>query len=305
MAHIATIGTATATTAVSSLAITLTAGAASGHTVVGAVVWESSSGTIPGVSVTDSRGNTWAADVSAGAGGNVTVACAIIRARVATALQAGDTVTITITGGTRNRWAAQLDDFDDVNTTPLDVTAHNDNPGSSTALSSGTTAATVQAYELDYAVFGFALPSARTVTIPAGWSGSAQVATAAGSANRGLQAIWRYTAATGTQQGTITLDQASTYCGAIATYKATSLAPPVARVSQVSLDIPPPGVAAVARVSQVSMQAPPGVIGVARIAQAKLRAPTHARQAPYSGIKYATAGVLVDSAIRAARDGTV
>jgi hypothetical protein len=201
---------------------------------------------------------------------------------------------------------AQLDDFDDVNTTPLDASAHNDNPGSSASLSSGTTAATAQTYELSYAAFGFGLPAARTVTIPSGWAGSAQVATAAGSANRGLQAIWRYTAATGTQQGTITLDAASVYCGAIATYKATSTAPPVGRVAQVKLQAPRPAVPPVSRVSRVRLQVPIGVIGVARVAQLKFRVPAAEGQAPYSGIKYVTAdGALVDSSISAAQDGAV
>jgi hypothetical protein len=308
MTHVATIGTATAITAVSSLAIPVTAAVPTGRTVIGAVAWESTAGTIPTISsITDSRGNTWTVTPDAAAGGasNVTVATVIIRARITTALQAGDTVTVTISSGTRTRWVAQLDHFDDVNTSPLDKTAHNDNPGSSTALSTGATTATAQNYELLVAAFAFGLPAARTVTIPGGWSGGAQVATAAGSTNRALQLVWQYSAATGTQQGTITLDAASTYCGAIATYKATSLAPPVGRVSQVKLTIPPPGVASVGRVSQVKLQVPPGAIGVGRVSQLRLTVPALAGQAPYSGLKVAAGGTLKNASIRAPRDGTV
>ena len=47
MAHVATIGTATSSSAVSTLSATLTAAASTGHTVVGAVVWESGAGSIP------------------------------------------------------------------------------------------------------------------------------------------------------------------------------------------------------------------------------------------------------------------
>lgn len=308
MTHIATIGTATATTAVSSISITLTAGAAVGHTVTCAVGWESSAGTVPTVSaVTDSHGNTWTVtpDAAAGGNGNATVAAVLLHARVTTALQAGDTITVTVSSGTRTRWMAQVDDFDDVNTSPLDVTARNDNPGSSTALSTGTTGSTAQAYELTVGVLAFALPSARTVTIASGWSGGPQVATAAGSSNRAIQVIWRYTSTVGTKSGSITLDQASTYCGLIAAYKATSLAPPVGRVSQVKLQVPAPAIPAVAHVSQVKLQVPVGAVGVVRVAQAKLRVPRLPDQAPYSGIKYADNGALVDAALSAARNGTV
>ena len=131
------------------------------------------------------------------------------------------------------------------------------------------------------------------------------VATTAGATNRGLQVIWRYTSTVGAESGTVTLDQASTYCGLIAAYKATSLAPPVGRVSQVKLQVPAPTIPPVAHVSQVKLQVPVGVIGVVRVAQAKLRVPRAAGQAPYSGIKYADSGVFVDAALSAARDGTV
>lgn len=291
---------ATATSTVS-----VTAAVPTGHTLIGVICWESSAGSVPTItSVTDSRGNTWTTTPDVSVNAATTLAVAIIHARVTTALQAGDTITITISGGTRSRWCTQIDEFDDVNaTTPKDKSASNA-PGSSAALSSGVTTATAQAYELLYAAFGFG--SGRTVTIPAGWSGGAQVVTSAGSTERALQAVWKYATATGTQESTLTLNSASTYGGVISTYKATALEPPVGRVSQVKLTVPPPGIPAVAHVSQVRLETPAGVIGVARVAQVKLRAPTRDGQAPYSGIKHATdSGVLVDSTISAARDGTV
>jgi hypothetical protein len=277
------------------VSVTVTAAVVAGHTLFGAICWESTAGTVPTItSITDSRGNTWTTtpDVSVNAG--TTLALAIIRARVTTALQAGDTITITISAS-RSRWAIQVDEFDDVNTAPLDKTASNA-PGSAAALSSGVTAATTQAYELDYVALGFG--TGRTVTIPSGWSGGAQVATSAGSTDRALQVIWRYTSGAGTQEGTLALSSASTYGGVIGTYKATSLLPPVARVSQVKLQTPPPGVPAVARVSQVRLQVPPGVIGVARVAQVRLQVPALPGQAPYSGLKAITSdGKLINATI--------
>lgn len=303
MTHVATIGTGKSNTAVSSLAVTLTAGAAAGHTVVGAVAWESSAGTIPTIaSITDTRGNTWVVDVLAGGAGNVTDAVMVFHGRVATALQTGDTITVAISGGTRSRWAMQVDDFDDVTVSPIDKTAHNDNPGASTALSSGVTAATSQPYELLYAAFAF--PSARSPSVSSPWSGGPDVETTAGSADRALQTIWRYSSTTGTKEGTLTLGSNGTYCGAIATYKATNLSPPVARVSQVKLSVPQPGAAKVARVSQVKLSLPQAPTGVARVSQVKVTVPAAAGQLPYSGLKAITSsGTFVDGGLAIVQDG--
>jgi len=294
MTHIASY-TKTENASTTTSTLTLSSGVSSGHTLMAAVCWEASAGTLPTISsVVDSRGNTWTTtpDVSALAG--TTLAVAILRARVTTALLTGDTITITLSAS-RSRWAWQVDDFDDVNTSPKDQTASN-SPGSSASLSSGTTTATAQAYELLYAVYGFG--TGRTVTIPAGWSGGAQVATSAGSTDRAMQAVWKYANATGTQQSTLTLSSASTYAGGIVTDKATSLTPPTANVSQVKVIVPQPVVPPVAHVSQVKVIVPQAVIGDVHISQVKVRVPTKAGQAPYSGMKFLNAsGKFIDGAI--------
>jgi hypothetical protein len=218
MPHAALVGTGIVNSSSTTGTVTVATAVPAGQTVCGAIAWESAAGSIPTISsVADSRGNTWATDISAGGAGNVTVAVAIFSARIATALQVNDTITVTISAA-RVRWAMQYDAFDDVLVSPLDKTAHNDNPGSASSLDTGTTAATAQPYELDYAAFGFS--AARTATIPAGWDGTAQVNTTAGSSDRALQVTYRYTAATGTQQGTLSLDSAGVYAACIATYKA-------------------------------------------------------------------------------------
>lgn len=215
---------------------TLTTGSVvpTGRTVTVAVVWESGAGTVPTATVTDDRSNTYTVDVPAGANGNTTVALAIARGRVTTQLEIGDDITVTLDGETRTRWALQADSFDDVDASPLDETASNNNPGSATALSSGTTATTAQAYELAIAAFG--LGAGRDITIPEGWSGTASVETNAGSTDRALQVIYKYTSATGTQEGTLTIDPASTYAGCIATYTATEIS--------TDTSAPPPGLRA-------------------------------------------------------------
>lgn len=308
MSHIATIGTNVATTGVSTLSATVTAGVLSGHTVLGAIAWESAAGSVPTItSITDSRGNTWTTtpDVSAGGSLNTTAALVIVRARIMTALQVGDTITVTISGGTRAKWAMQFDDFNDINVTPLDKTATTGNTApSSAALSTGATAVTSQGYELLYAAFetGFN----KTFTIPSGWSGGAKVETGTTSGNRDLQVIWKYQTTAAAETGTVTIDTASTYAACIATYKATNPAPPVGRVSQVRLAVPQATAPAIVRVSRVSFQVPVGVIGVVRVAQVQMKAPTLTGQAPYSGVRFlGDDGVLYNSIIKSVVNGTI
>ena len=223
MAHTGRVGTGTVTTGTVTGTITVASAVAIGSTVIVGVGWEAGAGggipTITGV--TDSRGNTYTVDVSAGAAGNTTVAITIGRGAVTTALQVGDTITVTISGATRNRWPLVAEAFDDVLTSasPLDKTQHNDNPGNAGSLVTGSTAATAEARELVVALFGFG--SGRTVTVDTanGWSGGGKVETAAGSADRAVQLVWKYVTVTGVQQGTLTVAPSSTYAGAVATYK--------------------------------------------------------------------------------------
>lgn len=224
MGHLGTVGTATQNTSASTVSITLTAAVPAGATILVGIVWDSPTpGAVPAIaSVTDTGGNAYTTTPDASINAGTTVSCAILRGRVTTPLAAGGTITVTISGGTRGRWAMQADAFDDViASSPLDKIATNA-PASNTVLSSGVTAATAQASELAIAIFGFG--GGRTVTDLGGWSGGAKVETTAGSTDRGMQVIHRYVSATGPQEGTITLSTASTYVGAISTYRAS--APP-------------------------------------------------------------------------------
>lgn len=306
MAHLGTIGTKTQSSASSGVAITLTAAAAVGSTVLVSVIWEAGGGTgVPTISaVTDFRSNTYSTtpDVTAGGASNSTVAGAVLRTRVTTALQVGDTITVTISGGTRSRWAMQADAWDDVDASPLDKTATTGNTApSSASLSTGTTAATAQAHELVYAIFGFG--SGRTVTIPGGWTGGAKVETSAGSTDRALQVAWKYVNTTATQEGTLTLSSSSTYAAAAATFKYTPTDPPVAQVSQLKLEVPLPSDAPVAHVSQLKLEVPQAVTGVVQVSQLRLTVPAAAGMPPYSGIKAKVDGKLWNASIWAADPG--
>lgn len=296
MGHLGTLGTKTENASASSSTITLTAGAAVGSTVLVGIAWESAAGSVPTISAaTDSKSNTYTTtpDVSVNAG--TTVAVAVLRARLTTALVSGDTITVTVSGGSRGRWAMQADGFDDVNTSPLDKTASNA-PGSSASLSTGVTSATAQAFELVYAAFGFG--SGRTVTIPGGWAGGAKVETSAGSGDRALQVVHKYVSTTGTQEGTLTLSSSSTYGAGIATYKYTPTDPPVARVSQLKLEAPLPSDAPVARVSQLKLEVPAAVVGRVQVSQLRLIVPAAPGQAPYSGLKAKVGGKFWDATLQ-------
>ena len=298
MAHLGTLGTKTENASATSSTITLTAGAAVGSTVLVGIAWESAAGSVPTISAaTDSKGNTYTTtpDVSANAG--TTVAVAVLRARLTTALVSGDTITVTVSGGSRGRWALQADGFSEVNTSPLDKTTSNA-PASSASLSTGVTTATAQAFELVYCVFGFG--SGRTVTIPGGWTGGAKVESSAGSGDRALQVIHKYVNATGTQEGTLALSSSSTYAAGVATYKYTPTAPPVLQVTRLRLEVPLPSNAPVLQVNGLRFEVPAAVTGVVQVTGLRLIVPSAPGQAPYSGLKAMVDGKLWDSEIWAA-----
>lgn len=218
MPHQGRLGTATAEESQTSTAIPVGQAVPAGHTVLGAVAWSQDSASIPAItSVTDSRGNAYTVDAAAGAG-NSTASCSIFRARVATALQSGDSITVTISSP-RIRWCLQADAFDDLIAAPLDRTAANDTPASSSSLSTGTTLPTQQAKELAYAAFAFGRGGDQDITGVGGWNAGPQVATAAASARRGLQVAHVYLDAAGAVEGTATTDAATTYSGCVATYR--------------------------------------------------------------------------------------
>lgn len=220
MGHLGTVATlAYGGTGVSSRTITISLAVPKGGTVLGTMVWESSDNTVPTIaSIVDTRGNTWVIDEQV-AGGS-TVAVALLRGRVSNALEVGDTITITTTGGTRTRWVGQFDGFDDVlqalNTTPLDV--HTNQPAAaSTSMPTGTTGVTFQDKMLVYA--GHGLGVGRTFTPPGGWTERTVVETTVGSADRAVKCLFKYATLIGTQGGTTTISPSSTNAGVIGTYR--------------------------------------------------------------------------------------
>lgn len=216
--HRGRLGTNTVTSSSNSGTVTSGMAVPAGWTVIGGITWSQDSTSIPTVSsATDSSGNTYTVDTSAGTGGG-TASCAILRGRVTTPLSAGSTITVT-TSTNRLRWCLQFDAFDDVLLSPLDRTAVNHTPGSSSSLVTGTTSTTSQPNELLVACFGFGLGGGAVATLGTDWSGSAQVSTSVGSTDRALQLGRRYVAAADAYAGSASLSVAADYSACIATYR--------------------------------------------------------------------------------------
>lgn len=292
MAHLGVVGTAVQSSSEDEVTLTLDQAVPADATILLAIAWDSPSpGGVPTISsVTDTGGNSWSTtpDVSAHAG--VTVAVAILRTRVTTELDQGDTITVTIDDA-RGRWCMQADAFDDVVASPLDETTSNDD--SSSVLSTGTTGTTSTPHQLLYAAFGFG--GGRDVTVPEGWTGADKLETSAGSGNRALQVTHRYVAATGAYEATLTLSTSSTYAAAMGTYEIVP-PDPEARLSQLRIQAPNPSEAKLARLSQLALVAPQAKVGEARLSQLRIEAPAGEGQ-PYTGLKIARDGAWWNAGI--------
>lgn len=216
----------------STVACTVNRVCAVGETIIGAIAMVGSGSVFPTITVSDTRGNTWQTD-GAGVINGTTVSIRMFSTRVTTALQIGDTVTVTMSN-TRVRAAVIGEAFDDVDTgTRLDQ--HTTAASSGTTLSVGPTGVTTEAEELVVAAFGYAgLPPA-TMVAGAGYTASQTVGTSAGSSDRGVALEWKYVNATGTQTADATVPASTTWVGQIATYKATLAPPPPGGVGTVNV----------------------------------------------------------------------
>lgn len=299
MAHLGIVGTAVASTSQDTVAITLTDDVPVDATVLVGIAWDSPSpGSVPTISsVTDTGGNSWTTTPDASVNAGVTVAVAVLRARITTPLEQGDTISVTIDDA-RGRWCMQADAFDDLVETPLDETSTSD--GASSSLTTGQTSETSVPHTLLYAVFGFG--GGRDVTIPQGWDGDSKLETAAGSGNRALQVIYRYVTEADEYEATLGLSSSSTYAAALAAYEYTAPEPadPVAQVSQLAFEVPQPGDALLAQVSQLAFEVPAGVQGSVQVSQLAFEVPAAPGQKQYTGVKAKVDGLLWDVEVWAA-----
>jgi len=216
MPHIATpvAGSSGASTAsVSGLSFSFLSAVPTGHTLIGAVnVTENT--TQPGVTVTDSKGNTYTVDGEVTSG--TTDVTVVFSTLVTTALTTSDTITVTFSD-THTRWAISVEEFDDILSARLDQTATGSGVG--TAMTTSATGTTTAANELVFGGFGFTTPSGKTFTPQAGFSNSAIQGTTVGTADRAVCNEWRYINTIGAQTVSATLNVSSTWAAVAATYK--------------------------------------------------------------------------------------
>lgn len=157
---------------------------------------------LPTASVADTAGNTWVEDQSILVG--TSAAGFQFHCKMATALAAGNTITITL-GTSSSRVAASCQHFDDL-VVASDVGASNNNGGSSSSSWTSTaTATTASDQELLVGAFHF-VSSSRVFSTSDGSTVGTKVVTSGGSGERAVQMQWRTLTATGTYSsaGTIT-----------------------------------------------------------------------------------------------------
>jgi hypothetical protein len=167
------------------------------------------------VSAADSRGNTYAVNAARqytnATGGKSTTA--LISAHLATGLQPGDTITVTLSKG--NTWGFVAEQWTGLSASDRNGTA--DSAGANnTAVSVSTSAATSTTPEAVFAV-----------TMTTGWPGStagpgytqtADMQLVNGSAKRELAFEYAVVSSTGVQTATFALGKTSYWVAAIATY---------------------------------------------------------------------------------------
>ena len=167
------------------------------------------------VSAADPRGNTYTVNATRqytnATGGKSTTA--LISAHVTTALQPGDTITVTLSKG--NTWGFVAEQWSGLSA--FDQTGGADSAGvNNTSVSVSTSAATTSAPEAVFAV-----------TVTTGWPGltagpgyveTADLQMLNGSAKRELGFEYAIVSSTGVQTGTFALGKTSYWVAAIATY---------------------------------------------------------------------------------------
>ncbi len=209
------IGTVTNTsgTIQNSLPLTVNAPVAAGDTIV---VGVGAQGNVSVTSATDSRGNTYHVDAARQytASTGVKSTTALLTAPVTTALQAGDTITVTVSTG--NAWGFVAEDWSGIS--GLDQTGTADSGGTtSSTVSVSTSASTATAPEAVFAVTATApWPG---ITAGSGYTESADLQLSQGTAKREFGLEYAIVSSTSTQTATFGLGSARYWVAAIGTYR--------------------------------------------------------------------------------------
>jgi hypothetical protein len=225
--YIGFVGSATSKTSGTTLTITVGSdGVNFGHTII---VRAASDYLASAPSVTDSRGNTYTRDRTGADSGN-TLRASIFSAPVGTALQSGDTITITWSSSITVR-SAVADEFANItSSTPLD--AQNGSANTNATPSVSVTSTNADDMLIGYiAVAGDVADGFTSDTIHQ-WTDLARTGTTGGTAsgNRTINSAYRAVGATGTFTLAPILGTSSIWVGGVAAYKAgaPTITPPPA-----------------------------------------------------------------------------
>ena len=181
-------------------------------------------------SVTDSRGNSYGIDATQGNAGTSGLKMVIASTRIATALSAGDTITVQQNNSTTYH-AMQVYEFDNFAPTAwVDKTATGNSPTATTSVTTAATATTSQANETLFAAVGFGDTSG-TLTSAAGWTQSDTTVAGTAPKQKLLTVAAQDVTATGAYSYSGQLSTANQSVSALVTYRTVTSSPPAAPVA--------------------------------------------------------------------------
>jgi hypothetical protein len=210
------VGEATTTTGFTTTqTITIPAsGVAIGNQLMVSFIYNTASGSY---SVADSRGNTYTQHAFVQANSS---SFGVFTSRITTALQPGDTITVTGTVGCSRR-SMSAEEFTGLDTSPVDQVKSSS--GSGTAISSGSTSVTTQANEL---VVGFAGwetgAGTETVTPGSGYTEITHFSNGSAGLFRSQQIQYKTVSSTSTQASDLTISISHNWFAAAVTFKAAA-----------------------------------------------------------------------------------
>jgi len=203
-----------------SQALTLSTGCSAGNTVI--LSFGARATSLPTVTVTDSRSNTWTVDSGPLIGSNNLCLVASTRQNTAT-LQSGDTITVdfgAVTPGQARIW--MVEEFSGLATSSYLNVTDDGTAASGTSVTTGTTAATDTNDELVMAAccYGSGVPSFTKDGTYSAFTTTYQNCVADSDGfNKSLGHEYKIVASTGTQEATATLSASTSWQIVLATYR--------------------------------------------------------------------------------------
>lgn len=214
----ATYGSGTKT---ASLSASLVRAVAAGHSLAVFVTLEGSGGVTATILGTDNRGNTYTAGPKVSDGTTRSVYSLV--GNVTTALQSGDTITVSATTDgttalTRGRWNIVVEEISGLVSSPIDATASA--TGTSNVLSAGTTGVTAQNEEIVYAAYSHG--PLNTFTAGTNYTAGGSSVTSAGSSEHKLSTEYQVLDTAAAITPDATQSSSSSFAGITLTLKAAA-----------------------------------------------------------------------------------